>query len=89
MLKHNVEVDMDKLEHLPIRPPRRRLWDLVPTRIAVWLVERGFNPKPTPFEKWALRSAMLRAIYTWQRTALATARTVLTEDRDIPPEELN
>lgn len=62
--KYRVELNLDALGTLALRPPRRRLWDLLPERLALWLIRRGYNPKPTPYELWCLDSAALRLYYS-------------------------
>ena len=62
-LKHRVQIDLDGLAKLPIRPPRKKLWDLLPERLSLWLIKRGYNPPPTPYERWCLDSAALRVYY--------------------------
>lgn len=61
--KHRVPIELHTLHEVPIKPPRRRLWDFVPEWLGMWLIERGFNPKPTPYELWTVNSVMLRAYY--------------------------
>lgn len=92
--KHNVEVEPSNLGSLSIKPPRRRLWDFLPESVAMWLLRRGVNPKPTPYETWALKNLMLRSFYDWQRATINRLEAMLAEpvpltERKIPESELN
>ena len=92
--KHNVHVDPSKLANLSIKPPRRRLWDFLPESVAIWLLRHGFNPKPTPYETWALKNIMLRSFYEWQKATIDRLEALLAEpipltERKIPESELN
>lgn len=70
--KHKLEIDLDTLGDLPLRPPRRKLWDLLPGFVVAFLLERGVNPKTTPYEEWVIRSAALRVYYNRFRRAIYT-----------------
>jgi hypothetical protein len=61
--KHKVPIELHTLHDTPINPPRRKLWDFVPEWLGMWLIKRGYNPKPTPRELWHINSIMLRAYY--------------------------
>ncbi len=62
--KHRVEVEIGELGDTPVRPPRRKLWDFVPNFLAMFIVNKlGWNPAPTPYEIWLVRSVYLRGYY--------------------------
>lgn len=62
--KHRVEVEISELGDTPVHPPRRRLWDFVPNRLAMFIVNTlKYNPPPTPYELWLLKSIYLRGYY--------------------------
>jgi len=71
MKKHELEIDVDDLQHLAIHRPRRKLWDLLPIFFKEWYLARGWHsPKPTPVEEWLIRSLYLRASYAKTRALL-------------------
>jgi len=62
--KHKVPLNLHTLHETPLSAPRRKLWDFVPEFLALWLLRKGFNPQPTPFELWVVHSVALRAYYS-------------------------
>ena len=61
--KHRVPIELHTLHETPTKPPRRRIWDFVPEWLCLWLIKRGYNPPPTPYELWLINSLMLREFY--------------------------
>ena len=84
MKKHQLEIDVDKLPELRIKPPRRRLWDFLPARLCLWYMRlTGHNPKSTPYEEWVLKNAFLRVQFSRYRAALTLLNLNSAEYGDV------
>jgi hypothetical protein len=62
MKKYQVEITLATLHETAMHPPRKRLWDRIPSWLGMFIL-RWFSPKPTPYEVWAVNSVALRSYY--------------------------
>lgn len=92
MKQHTIEVDIENLGDLPVKPPRKRLWDLLPKWFCeFWLTVGGYSPKPTPYEVWLISNIVLRAKYKSARLIMLELAGQMTMPQGNAPgsKELN
>ena len=84
---NELEIDITDLETTPIHPPRKTLWDLLPVFVQLFCINTlKWQPKPTKYEQWLLKSFFLRLTFGKMRTMLAASAQNVGGYTGNPPE---